>query len=272
MTTPATDNRRIFDLEHPRIEGMPVFAAHRPGYNYVLYRRHGDTYDRTKTGVRSSASGMLICMEHSGTHIDAICHQAENLTLCGGIPVNAQTETMKGFTEHAVEKILPIVRPGVLLDAAGAKGVETLPPGYALTAAELQECAKKQGTEIRAGEVVLVRTGNSRNWHDPEQFLAGPGMHASAAEWLAGLGVFAVGADNMAFDVVGLWDEKFECHLPCHLILLVRHGIYIIENLNLEELAAAKEYRFEFVCTPLKFVGATGSPVRPLAIVNHAPK
>ena len=268
----STDSsRRIFDLEQPRLEGMPLFAAHRPGYNYFLYRRHGDTYDRAKTGVRSSASGMIVCMEHSGTHIDALCHQAENLVLCGGIPVNAQTETMKGFTEHAVEKIAPIVRPGVLLDAAGAKGVETLPAGYALTAADLQECAKKQGTEIRAGEVVLVRTGNARDWSDPEKFLAGPGVNSDASVWLAKQGVFAVGADNMAWDVIGLWDEEFQCHLPGHLVLLVRHGIYIIENLVLEELAAARAYEFEFVCTPLKFVGATGSPVRPLAIVNNAP-
>lgn len=268
--TPNPDTRRIFDLEQPRLEGMPVFAAHRPGYNYFLYRRHEDTYDPVKTGARSSASGMLVCMEHSGTHIDALCHQAENLTLCGGVAVNPQTETMKGFTQLGVEHIGPIVRPGVLLDAAGAKGVGTLPAGYALTAADLQECAARQGTDIGAGEVVLVRTGNARDWNDPEKFLAGPGVHSDASEWLAGCGVFAVGADNMAFDVVGLWDEKFQCHLPGHLILLVRHGIYIIENLNLEELAAAKAYRFEFVCTPLKFVGATGSPVRPLAIVSSA--
>ena len=122
--------------------------------------------------------------------------------------------------------------------------------------------------EIRAGEVVLVRTGNGRDWNDPEKFLAGPGVNSDASVWLAQLGVFAVGADNMAWDVIGLWDEEFQCHLPGHLIFLVRNGIYIIENLQLEELAAARAYRFEFVCTPLKFVGATGSPVRPLAIVG----
>ena len=81
-------------------------------------------------------------------------------------------------------------------------------------------------------------------------------------------GVRAVGADNMAWDVIGLWDDAEGCELPGHLVLLVRRGIYIIENLALEELAAAKISRFTFVCSPLKFVGATGSPVRPLAIVS----
>ena len=40
------------------------------------------------------------------------------------------------------------------------------------------------------------------------------------------------------------------------------------ENLQLEELAPAGQHRFFFICVPLKFVGATGSPVRPLAIVS----
>jgi kynurenine formamidase len=58
------------------------------------------------------------------------------------------------------------------------------------------------------------------------------------------------------------------CTLPGHLILLAQHGIYIIENLRLGELAAAQAYRFNFVCAPLKLVGATGSPVRPIALIG----
>jgi kynurenine formamidase len=81
--------------------------------------------------------------------------------------------------------------------------------------------------------------------------------------------VLAVGADNMAWDVIGLVDPEFG-PLPGHLLLLARSGIFIVENLWLEELAAATAYRFSFVCTPLKFVGATGSPVRPIALVVPA--
>jgi kynurenine formamidase len=71
----------------------------------------------------------------------------------------------------------------------------------------------------------------------------------------------------MAWDVPGVRDPDLGCLLPGHLILLARRGIYIIENLALEELASTGGYRFYFVCIPLKFVGATGSPVRPLAVV-----
>jgi kynurenine formamidase len=115
--------------------------------------------------------------------------------------------------------------------------------------------------------VALVRLGNARFWDDEERYLAGPGMDGDAARWLAGRDVLAVGADNMAWDAPGFEDPELGYPLAGHLILLARHGIYIIENLALDGLAASGNHRFEFVCTPLKLVGATGSPVRPLAVV-----
>jgi kynurenine formamidase len=95
-------------------------------------------------------------------------------------------------------------------------------------------------------------------------------MAASASYWLAERRVLAVGADNAAWDVPGLRDPELGCFLPGHLILLARNGIYIIENLAIEELAAEGVYRFDFICTPLKLAGATGSPVRPVAVVRSA--
>jgi kynurenine formamidase len=178
----------------------------------------------------------------------------------------AAAQTRSGFTRHGVEEIPPIVAPGVLLDVPASLGVEELEPNRAITAAELEACCDQQGTAIGPGDVVLVRTGNGRYWSDPERYLAGPGMDRSASQWLADQDVLAVGADNMAWDVIGLADPEFG-ELPGHLLLLARSGIYIIENLQLEELAATAGYQFSFVCTPLKFVGATGSPVRPIALV-----
>jgi len=158
--------------------------------------------------------------------------------------------------------------PGVLLDVAASREVESLEPGYGVSANDLETCCEGQDVTVEPGSVVLVRTGNERRyWDDPEGYLAGPGMAASASYWLAEHRVAAVGADNMAWDVIGEEDPELGVMLPGHLILLARNGIYIVENLKLEELAAAGQHRFFFFCTPLKFVGATGSPVRPLAIV-----
>jgi kynurenine formamidase len=256
---------RIFDLEQPRTEDMPMHPSHKPGYSYVLHRRHNDNVG--DDGPRTGASGLIICKEHSGTHIDALCHQAENMFLCGGIKADATVMGSKGFTAHSVDQIAPIVAPGVLLDMAAHFGVESVPEGVALTANDLMACARHQNSVIAPGSVVLVHTGNERHWHDEARYLAGPGMHGDASRWLAAQRPMAVGADNMAWDVLGLKDEVLGCTLPGHIIFLVRAGVYIIENLRLGELAAARQYAFNFVCAPLKFVGATGSPVRPLALV-----
>jgi kynurenine formamidase len=172
----------------------------------------------------------------------------------------------KGFQVHSVDRIAPIVAPGVLLDMAAHFGVDSVPEGYAISAEDVRACLGRQGSLVAPGSVVLVHTGNERHWHDEVRYLAGPGMHGDASRWLAAQRPLAVGADNMAWDVLGLKDEGLGCTLPGHIIFLVRSGIYIIENLKLGELAAARQYAFTFVCAPLKFVGATGSPVRPLAL------
>jgi 4-oxalocrotonate tautomerase family enzyme len=191
-TLPELDGAtRIFDLEQPREEGMPLCPAHRPGYAYLLHRHHEDEYKDTKP--RTCASGVIICMEHTGTHIDALCHQADDLTLYGGVPVKG-AQTGKGFTRLGVEEIPPIIAPGVLLDVPSSKGAEDLEQGYAVTGADLEECCERQNVTVEPGSVALIRTGNARGyWDDPEGYLAGPGMAASASYWLAEKGVVAVG-------------------------------------------------------------------------------
>src|SRR3954447_1772068 len=87
---------RVYDLEQPRFAGMPIHPAHKPGYFYALHRRHRDTFNPQAAGQRSSASGVLTMMEHSGTHIDALCHQACGLTMFGEVPVEGN-ETQAGF-------------------------------------------------------------------------------------------------------------------------------------------------------------------------------
>jgi kynurenine formamidase len=262
---------RVFDLEQPRSERMPIHPAHQQaGYSYHLHRHHEDVYKPDENGPRTGASGIIICGEHTGTHIDALCHQSEDLVLHGGIKIDGSVQTSRGFTSLGVEEIPPILGPGVLLDVATSKGTEALEPGYAVTDEDLKACCEMQEVSVEPGDVALVRTGNARHWEDAERYLAGPGMAASASYWLADRRVLAVGADNMAWDVPGLRDPELGCMLPGHLILLVRRGIYIIENLMLEDLAAVRVYSFDFVCTPLKFVGATGSPVRPVAVVPSA--
>src|ERR1700720_819176 len=95
---------RVYDLEQPRFQGMPIHPSHKPGYFYALHRHHRDTFKPDLYGPRSSASGALTMMEHSGTHIDALCHQACGLKLFGDVPTDS-AETPAGFTCLGVETV-----------------------------------------------------------------------------------------------------------------------------------------------------------------------
>jgi kynurenine formamidase len=150
---------------------------------------------------------------------------------------------------------------------AGHRGVEVLPP-VPITADDLRAVAAAEGVSIPENGAVLIRSGWARLWGNPEAYLGRasgvPGPDVSAAEWLGEMKVKVTAHDSMAYEhmMPGIGPA---CE-PVHPILLVKHGIHILENINLEELAASRIFEFLFVCLPLKLVGATGSPVRPIAI------
>ncbi|MBI2807829.1 MAG: cyclase family protein [Planctomycetes bacterium] len=259
-------NARVIDLEQPRFQGMPIHPAHKPGYFYALHRRHRDTYQPGLHGPRSGASGVLTMMEHSGTHIDALCHQACGLKIFGNIDTDS-IESPVGFTQLGIEHVPPLVTRGILLDVATSKGQMPLPLDYSITADDLTACAKAQNVQVEKGDVLLVRTGYDTLWHDEEIYLQAAGVGKSGTLWAAERGVVAVGADNMAWDAPKDVDPDTGATLFAHIHLLTQKGIYIIENLDLRELARAKQYTFGFIGIPLKFRGATGSPIRPIALV-----
>ena len=255
-------NALVYDLEQPRYFGAPTFPSHAPGYVYTLHRHH----ERGMSEARTGASGFMYTTEHSGTHIDALCHQAEHLRLYGGVEIDARVQTSQGFTALGAETIEPLVTRGILLDIARHRGVDHIGIGNPITREDLEAVVQNQGVSINEGDVVLLRTGNGALWQDPTTYLQAGGASASASSWLASRRVRAVGADNVAWDELGVVDPDLKVTLPGHVILLVHHGIYIIENLFLEELARDQRYEFTFICLPLKLRGATGSPVRPIAL------
>ncbi len=251
----------VLELEHDRYVGAPIFPAHWPGFVYTLHRRHEEIPGEQRT----SASGTITMQEHSGTHIDALCHQAIDMEMFGGIRVDSSVQGPRGFTELGVETIPPILRRGVLLDVAAVRGVDVLAPGELVTAADLELALKATGVTTMPGDCLFVRTGNGAIYGNPEAYLAGPGVGADAARWLATQEPFLCGGDNVAFDVPTNVDAELGT-LPCHTVLIVANGIYIAENVNLEPLAEAGCHEFLFVCLPMKMTGVTGSPVRPVAI------
>src|SRR6202158_4004220 len=144
-------NARVYDLEQPRYFGAPTFPSHAPGYVYTLHRHH----ERGASEARTSASGFMYTTEHSGTHIDALCHQAEDFHLYGDREINASIQTSQGFTELGAETIAPIVARGVLLDLARHRSVDHIETGNPISQDELEAAAQKQGVQIGEGDVVL---------------------------------------------------------------------------------------------------------------------
>ena len=131
----------------------------------------------------------------------------------------------------------------------------------------MRGCAAAQGVEVHQGDVLLVRTGFGSLWHDGAAYMRAAGVGKSGTRWAAEQRVVAVGADNIAWDAPEERDSETGATLVGHLYLIAQKGIYIMENLALEELARDRRYEFAFIGIPLKLRGATASPLRPLALV-----
>jgi kynurenine formamidase len=251
---------KVYDLAQPYFVGMPHHPSH-PPFLFSLVKQHGEYVG---PGGTSSASDAIAMGSHVGTHIDALCHFSCGGKLYNGEEAASAQSYAGGLRKFSIDTIPPILRRGVLLDIAGLQEAPALAQDFEITPEHLDEAVRRQGVEIRAGDVVLLRTGWATYFDDPAKFIAevhGPGPGISGARWLSARGIYAAGSDTVAFEKVP------DPSMPVHVHLLVESGIHIIECLNLEELAAAKAYEFLFVALPLKIRGATASPIRPVAVL-----
>jgi kynurenine formamidase len=259
-----TRGARMIALDHPLQKGMPIYPTH-PPFHITLNNRHGDI---NRGCGFSSSNELIITSTHTSTHIDALSHVSENGMLHGGVDAAKAQQGTELFKEHGVETIEPIFRRGVLLDIARTKGVDVLAPAQEVTVADLEDAQKRAGITIHPGDVILIRTGWTKHWTDSRKYLGldsegTPGVAASGAEWLAAKKPFAVGNDTAGFEQI----VQTNITMDAHRILIAQNGIHIIENLDLEELAVCGRADFAFVTLPLRIKGATGSPLRPVALV-----
>jgi kynurenine formamidase len=246
-------NLPAYDLGQPYFPGMPHFPSHAP-FLYSLTKRHGDIL--YSNGFTSAADAIALGT-HVGTHIDALSHFSCNGIFYGGRKVEHTYE--HGMADLGIDSIQPIIRRGVLLDIAGLEDVAVLPFDFEITPDHLRRASM---VEIRAGDIVLLRTGWAQLYADAAKYInnaAGPGPCIDGARWLSSKSIFAAGSDTVAFE------KSPSSAMPVHAHLLVESGIYIIEVLNLEELAKNRVYEFVFVASPMNIRGATGAPIRPLA-------
>lgn len=257
----------VLDLGRPMFTGMPQSPNH-PTFWHTLPRRHGDV---VRSDGGSAANDLIVTGTHVGTHIDALAHVSHDGRLHGGRDA-VEAQSGGKFTELGVHTIAPMVGRGVLLDVPGALGVDSCAPAYEITPDDLVAATRSGGVAPGPGDVVLVRSGWGRLFDEgPEAYLGKvsgvPGVGEDGARWLADTGVVAAGADTIAFE--RLAPGSGHAVLPAHRVLLVERGVYIIEALDLEALASSGVHEFTFVLAPLKLMGATGSPVRPIALVGR---
>ena len=220
-------------------------------------------------GDYQCADDWLSMPSQCGTHVDGLAHVWYGDRLYNGHP--ASTVRSYGAGRCGIENLGHLVTRGVLLDVAALHGVEHLPAEHVITPADLERASTRAGTELRRGDVALIRTGwyrvfaTDRARYDAAQ----PGIGLDAARWLASREVSAVGADNLAIEAtVGIYGfENGDPDSAVHKLLLRDHGTYLIELLDLEGIAADGVTEFLFVIAPLPIVGGVGSPLNPLAIV-----
>lgn len=260
----ALAGARVLDLAQPLRTGMPQSPNH-PAFRMLLERRHGD---QVRVDGGSAANELIVTGGHVGTHVDALGHVSQDGYIHGGHPV-ATLQSNRGLVRGGIEEFAPFVGRGVLLDVAAVHGVPYLPAGYEVTVADLVAARERAGVPLREGDAVLVGTGWSRRWSEPAAFVGQvdgvPGPGEAAARWLADHRPRVVGGETVAFEHIP--PGAGHARLPVHRLLLVERGIHIIETMRLHALLRHGSCEFVFVLNPLPIIGATGAPVRPLAVL-----
>jgi kynurenine formamidase len=251
---------QVFELGRELSPTMPMFGTRR----FELLTKR--TVMNPQPNRRGSNEEIVYTeLGHVGTQLDGFAHQTigDGLYNCHDID---EISSRTGFTKLGVQQVGTLMTRGVLIDVAALKGVPVLPDSYEITVGDLQQALKRQGLTIQAGDAVLVHTGWGTLWgKDNARFVATcPGIGTAAAEWLASQNPMLVGADNWPIEVAP--NPNPDLSLPVHQIMLVVNGIHLLENLKLDELAAAGAHEFALIVQPLKVQGGTGSTVAPAAI------
>jgi len=268
LAAAVAEGVEIFDLSQPMFVGMPQSSMH-PKFHLSLQRRHGDL---VRPDGGSGANELIITGGHVGTHVDAFAHISHDGLLHGGVDA-ADAQRGGRIRRHGAETIAPILCRGVLLDIPRAKGVERCVDDYEVTRADLEAALALARTTLREDDAILIRTGWAQLYGDPVAFegleKGTPGPGVEGARWLADFRPRAIGSDTIPLERYP--PAEAVPSLPVHSLLLVERGIHIVEILKLEEIAQKDVSVFTFFLSPLKIVGATGAPARPLAIRARAP-
>ena len=242
---------RLYDLGRVLDERVPVFpgrAFHQTLVTSAHHANRGGLGENRVNWITETLSGTT----QLGTHLDTLAHLQIGDRGYNGWTVD-ELAAPHGVTRLGAETIPPIVTRGLLVDVAPLGAGDVIRPADV-------------GVEPEPGDAVFFHTGWGSHWDSADRYLAGqPGPGLELAEWLAERGVALTGADTWSFGPVPAEDPARPFEVP--QTLNVRHGVFVVENLDLAALAADRVRVFALVLTFPKLRGATGAWCSPIALV-----
>ena len=279
LLTPATTlaalgrvrEGRTYDLSQVIQPGAPRIPPNQTPYVIHSGATAANGIKRRRAmGAENEAGSNLERIEmtvHVGTHIDALGHFTIGDRMYGGRSALDEVGDF-GLENLGIEQCPPIVTRGVCIDVSGLDGGTHLEAGRPVGRDDLQRALDAAKVGLEPGDAVCIHTGWGRYFmEDNDRYVAGePGIDLPAAEWLTAQNVVAIACDNMAVEVLPGTNHPKQI-MPVHQHTLVEAGVYLIENLKSDALVRDRIATFCFILLPVKFKGATGSPVMPVAIV-----
>jgi kynurenine formamidase len=238
---------RLYDLGRELHEGIPVFPGRH--FRQTLVPNPGPALGDNRVDWSHEVVSATMQL---GTHLDALCHLRMGDVGYDGFTLADATPS--GVTRLGIETVPQIVTRGWLVDVAD-RG-----PGQVITLDDVT------GIDVEPGDAVIFHTGWGAHWDDPERYVSGePGPGLELAEWLAAGGVALTGCDTWSYGPVPAEHPDRPFEVPQHLN--VRHGVFIVENLDTSALAADGVREFALIVTHPKLRGATGAWTSPIALV-----
>lgn len=262
---------KTYELGQVYEQGMPLFGNR--SYSMILPTKGPAGSDNRIVGNDEFLATQI---GQVGTQFDGLGHIGKEVVMEDGKIENVfyngftsrEMDTYSGLQMLGIEHVKPIITRGILIDIAGYMDVDRLPNSYEVTVQDVKGALEKKGlteSDIRSGDALLFRYGWSTLWDQPEAYNSNPpGIGLDVARWAAEKKVTMIGSDSWCSEVIP--NPNPGLAFPVHQELMMKNGIFNLENMRFDELIEDGITEFLFIVTTIRFKGATGSPVRPIAI------
>lgn len=258
---------KVYNLAHEVYNGMPGRPSHGPFF-YLLSQRVYDLRPPFREATRNKFGGALCRVEmtdHLGTHLDSLNHISFDNKFYNGNDAYELSTTF-GTSRLGIDSTPPIVTRGIVVDST--EGRDIMGRGEPIRVPQVEKYLEDRSISVSPGDAIFFYTGTGRLWHNPDEYNTyydeSPGIGMELARWLSGKKVAVTGSDTPSTEVLPA--ELEGTRLPVHQHLITRHGIRLIDNINLNDLVDDGISEFLLVVSPMRIRGATASPVAPVAI------